>query len=137
MSEPRFAIDDSDLCTEFAELAGHVAYYGSMLAQARTDRELAKLALEETRAKAHLLVRESTANAKPKPTVADIDATVAMRADVHDARMAYIESEAAHELAKSNLAAMLAKRDMLISLGAHVRSEMDTTVTKINNDFVR
>ena len=114
-----------DIKAEFCRLPADLAYWGARHAEALEVWKTAKSYRESTEARLHLIQRETLAvGGSKRPTVADIAAAVTMAPEYSSAHAAEISAEAAHLAAKNRFLAVSAKKDILQSLGAHVRMEM-------------
>jgi hypothetical protein len=109
---------------EFIRIPADMAYWGAKYAEASRTYLIAEQAVKEVRARLRLAIRET---ASAKLTVDAVDAQVEGQAEYQSAKMAEIEAEAAKLLAKVKLDAVIAKRDMAMSLGAHLRAEMGSS----------
>jgi hypothetical protein len=107
---------------EFARVSSDIAYWGEKYAEAYEEAAMAKLEMEETQARAYLLVKETTTT---RMSIPEIEALVATDQLVRDARIRNIEADAKKVKMKGRVQAVLSRREMLVSLGAHVRKEMD------------
>lgn len=106
---------------EFIRVPADMAYWGAKYAEASRAYLIAEQAVKECKARLRLAIRET---ATTKLTVDDVDARVEGSAEYQTTKMAEIEAEAAKLAAKARLDAVIAKRDMVMSLGAHIRAEM-------------
>jgi hypothetical protein len=123
-----FKIDQTNMVQEFTQAAPMVSYYCELYATARRERDLAKLKRERVEAAAWVEQKALTV----KGTVADIQAAVAADQNVIDARLAEVEADYAYTLAHSNVRAAETKKDMLQSLGAHIRADMQMSGVNSN-----
>lgn len=117
-------IDDLLLDQEFVKLPGQLAHYTASYSEAVRDYLMAKLNVETTRARAHLQLRAESELGNRKMTVADLDALVSTDQDYIAAAMDLIEADVARQKLRGVVDAVTAKKDMLQSLGAKLRAEM-------------
>lgn len=117
-------IDPVDLNREFCELPPRLAFWNARLADATEKALETKADLETERARKLLEVREELRTAKEKATVDEVNAKVLLDDDVSDAHAVHIGAEAERLRVKGIVEAILCKRDMLQSLGAKIRAEM-------------
>ncbi len=115
-----------------------LAYWGAQYARAVRRYLTADMEFDRAKAETRILVRERLlAAAVPDPaedlkkapkrgtvTESMVDAAVELEGEYHDARVALIEAEAEKVRIYGVVEAVKAKRDMLISLGANMRAEM-------------
>lgn len=117
-------IDDQDLKTEFSRTPGDIAYwnarYGDAI-QVALESEEARQRLE---AELGLEYRERFSGEGKKITEETIKAAVRSDERYRLARRAEMEAEAEKWRARGYALAILAKKDMLMSLGAMVRDEL-------------
>jgi hypothetical protein len=123
-NEDSIRIDPMDLNRAYCELPGQLAYWNGQLADLTHKAMLAKADHEADRARATLAIREADRLDKGKMTVGEVDAKVLLDTEVQDAQMVWIEAEAARLRVRGVVDALLAKRDMIQSLGAKLRAEM-------------
>lgn len=117
-------IDTFDLEGEYTRLPADLAYHNEVFADAYQTYLLAK----ETRKQVEANAAQGARIANPKATVGAIDAVVDLDEDVHNARMQEIAAEADKIRQFGRVDALRAKKEMLISLGAHIRA------TELNGD---
>ena len=111
---------------EFIRLPGDLAYWSERYADAYEMFLDAKLVRERVYAELTMKHRDRLSlTSKGRVTVGEIEAAVILDAD-------YLEAKTNENAAESNkirmhgiVEALRAKRDMLISVGAHQRAEMD------------
>ena len=112
------------LQTEFVQLSGHLAYWTQQYAEAQTQAATAKAALEQLEAKISLDHRTDR-------EIKGMKATEALLSELVHTDDRWIKAKRAHILADGNrlkvsgiVDAIHAKKDMLVTLGAHMRAEM-------------
>ena len=109
---------------EYIGLPGHLAYWNNRYAAAL---EAALRAEHERKMAESRVLLELRAAAKvegTKPTVDEIEARVALSQDVRSALLDEIAAQAEKARVQGVVEAIRAKREMLVSLGAHLREEM-------------
>lgn len=110
---------------EFVRLPADLAFWNQKYAEALREFLMAKIELDITKARLQPIVRESLKTAGAKVTEALVESAI----DSHDACIEARRVLAIAEVSKNelfgNLDAIRAKRDMLMSLGAHLRVEME------------
>jgi len=117
-------IDRHDLQGEFMRVAADLAYWNEQYAVAYGAHTRSKLEAERIEAELRIAVRERLEDAGKKTTESMVDANVTRHKTYLAARAAQIDAEEAKVRLGGYLDAIRAKREMLISLGAMVRSEM-------------
>ncbi len=115
------AITPEAIAEEFTRIPSDLAFWGERFAESSRTYLLAEQAVKECRSRLRLAIRETAA---VKMTVDAVEAEVEGRAEYQSLKLAEIESEAAKMMSKARLDALIAKKDMLVSLGAHIRAEM-------------
>lgn len=124
-AEESFEIDPVDLNREFCELAPRLAFWNAQLAEATKKSMIAKAEWDAEAARKLLESREEARlDPKSKVTVDEINAKVLLDDEVSDAHAVWIEAEAERVRLRGIVEAVLCKRDMLQSLGAKLRAEM-------------
>lgn len=118
------SIDPLLLEEEFAGIASKLAYFNEQYADAYRNMLLAKARYERTEAQRSLEIRESLDDGGKKPTEATIRAHVDTDDKVIAARLHLVECESDKVRLGGVLDALRAKKDALISIGAHIRAEM-------------
>lgn len=118
-------VDDEALNEEYVRLPAELAVCGVRYADAQRSHAFAEVARKRTEARLRLqIVAEATgADGKCKKTVGTIDAEVLMDPGYEEAMCLEIESEATKDRARAYRDGVAAKRDMLVTLGAHARQE--------------
>ncbi len=131
-------IDEANVTDEFCRVAADRAYWGSELSQAIENELMAKLTvdgakgdLKNSEAKAYLAVKLEYEGAKKPPGVDHTNALVEVDENVSEAQRTLMAARGALVMASTEkerihgiVTAIDMKRDMLISLGAHLRKEM-------------
>lgn len=109
---------------EYVRIPADLAYWNARNSAANRNHLVTKMNRERTVARLQIETRAAFEVAGKKATEALVDATVTMSDEYGVARMAEIEAEVEKAKLSGVVDAIRAKRDMLISLGAHVRAEM-------------
>jgi len=117
-------IDDQNLHVEFCRVPADFAYWSSQYAGAKDCYMKAKLEREITRARLRMELREMLVQSGERVTEARIDSEVDVNPEWEDVRTREIEAEIDVVRLHGVLESIRTKREMLISLGAHVRQEM-------------
>ena len=110
---------------EFIRVPADLAYWGELHAQAVKVHLTAKMEVERMAAKLAMEYRERMSVEGKKTTEATVEAAVLLDSAYHEARLAAIEAEATRASLRSRFDAVAAKRDMVQSLGAQIRVEME------------
>jgi len=119
------AIYPEQIQEEFCRAPADIAYWGQKSSDATRDHRLAELRRREGEAQLQLEHRERLAAMGMKATEAAVEAAVRTDPRWHALQVAEIESEAGMLAARTHYQAVLAKKDMVQSLGAIMRSELD------------
>jgi hypothetical protein len=118
-------IDMSDLNEAIIRAPGDIAYWNQIYTDAQRKYLLAKQDYGIVRAKAWMKIREEGKSKTGKAlTVDDLKALVEIDEEVQEVSLALIEAEADKEKKKKFAEAVVAKKDMIQSLGAKLREEM-------------
>ena len=119
-------IDDLQLNDEFKRIPADYAYWSGLYSEAKQVYLLAKIERSHVWARTRLELRETLTMQGERVTEARLDAEAEVNDEYHHARQE--EALAEVEMVRLNgvLEAIKTKREMLISLGAHVRQEMKT-----------
>ena len=111
-------IDTANLEAEFCDLPASLAYFNEVYADAFRVYLMAR----ETRKRVEANAAQGARIANPKATVGAIDATVDLDPEVYTARAQEIAAESDKIRQFGRVDALRAKKEMLISLGAHIRA---------------
>lgn len=118
-------IDEHAIQDEYCRVAADLAYWGRAHAEAEGAYILAKAKLKRAEAQAHVMVREMMASAGKKPTDKAVEANVELQPGVEKAHAEFAHAAVRRKETSAYMEAISTKRDMLISLGATQRKEMD------------
>ena len=124
-------IDENDLTSEYVRVPADMAYWGKRAADAERDHLLAKVRVEEAEASAQQRARDRLENDPSTKRVTEAMVTAAAQQDpaLRLAQQVYADAAATRKEVAGYLSAIAAKRDMLISLGATQRHEMNADLT--------
>lgn len=125
-------IDPDNITVEFSKQPALLAWYGVMWQQANNVYEKAKTEFDIFEAKACCEVRKLI-DEKAKVTETYIKQLVTADDDYAEKRRALDALHAQADLARRAFDAIKEKGSALISLGAHIRAEMD----QLGRDFVK
>lgn len=120
-------IDETNLSAEFASHAAWLGYIGVLTAEAEAEYEKAKLEADQLEAETDAKARVSFNRSNVKATEAMVKAYVLMDDDYTSALDSKIEKLKTYKTLKALETAMKEKGNMLVSLGATMRQEMDMT----------
>ncbi len=118
-------IEDMALDEEFLRLPSDLAYWNAQYTSANKTYLLEKHECRVTEARIRLIIREETLKDKPRPTGDDLKAMVYEDEEYQDAHKKYVLAEADKERLKKFAEAVAAKKDMLQSIGAKLRVELE------------
>lgn len=124
-----FSLNPEELKQEMAELPGHMADVCRRVAEARNKEAAADRKYKLTRYAREREIRDLYRNSPvfdKKPTEDAIKMEVALSVPVRLAQEEQAQAEEELRLLEAELQAYNVKRDMLVSLSAYVRSEMET-----------
>ena len=122
-------INPHDISGEFVRLPSDLAFWSEKYNSAAEASMRAKLHREKCAAEVELAVRKVALQSGEKITESVVSARVAVDPDYHEMSMAYVDAEADRNRLRSTVDAILAKKDMLVSLGAHARAEMTANIS--------
>ena len=130
-------IDALNIEEHFRSVPAELAYYNAQYADA-TERFLkAKMMCERAHAKAYQDVIHNAEMGGKKVTVAAIEANIQLDLGYQCAREELVVSEAEKQRIRGKVETVSTKKDMLISLGAHIRSEMSDPMIRKETQEVR
>jgi hypothetical protein len=120
-------IDRDAITDEYVRVAADLAYWSKKHADAELDMLVAKAKVKEIESTAYLQARELLENdpSVKRATESMVDATANRMPAVTRAREEYAETSARRKELEGVVMAISSKREMLISLGATLRKEMD------------
>jgi hypothetical protein len=117
-------IDPLDIQTEFIRIPGDLAYWNDRYAEALREHLTSKTDLEVLKAQLQPLVRQALLDAGGKVTEAQVAAAIETHDEVIEAKHRCITAEVEKNRLFGSLDAIRSKKEMLVSLGAHLRAEM-------------
>jgi hypothetical protein len=118
-------IESFALEEEFIRLPADLAYWNDQYSQAYKRYLQAKTSLESLVANLSMLCRDQlTAQAKGRVTVAEVEQLLLTTDQYQQAKQIEIDAECEKVRLYGVLDALRTKKDMLVSLGAHIRAEM-------------
>lgn len=121
----RIRVNPEALEEEFVRLPGDVAYLGAQHARALERHLRAKAEARRAWSAAFLIKRQELLDAHGKATEEMVKAAVEGDLRVRAAQDAEIVADVARAKAKTDLDAVLCKKDMVVQLGANYRAEME------------
>jgi hypothetical protein len=110
---------------EFVRIPADLGFWNERYAQALRAFLLSKLGRDETEARLYLHHRERMAAAGHKASEAQVDAAVRSDPEMHEANMRVVDAQVDYQRARGTVDAVSAKKDMVTSLGAQLRTEME------------
>ena len=123
--EDVFDIDPLDLQDAFIKVPAELAYWSGQYAKAYRKAAAAKASEKQIIGAYREVARERVLAKRGKSTEADVAAELEGIDEVQEAREESIESDYNKVHLYGIVDAIRTKKDMLISVGAHVRAEMD------------
>lgn len=118
----------------FAEQPGKVVYIGEQMIRAKRNVEIAKMKLEATTAETYLHIRSQFDAAGEKFTESKLDKLVVVDKEIRIAKKRIVECTYAYDALKMITSALEHRRDMLIQLGAHIRSEASEYALRVKKN---
>jgi hypothetical protein len=121
---------------EFARLPGDIAYQNARYARALRKYLLAKHARDKVWSKLYIQIRERSPDdgaARGRMTEKHIEALIESEDEYEEAKLACIEAQADVEMLSGVVDALRAKKDALVSIGAHMRVEKE--IQRSGRDF--
>ncbi len=118
-------VDPLRIQDHYCEVPAQFAYWSHQYALADRGLKLAKMDEERTRATLALAHRQRLVDAGLKPTESQVEAKVATDPEMTDVTRERIEAEFQERRLKGVVSAVAMKSQSLMSLGAHVRKEME------------
>ncbi len=118
-------INAEDMSTEFEEIPGELAYWNAQYARALQAHLTAEIDVKVTKARVYnALVEAAIASGGKKPTEDYLKSQVDANEDYVEIQYTAAAAEAKKNELYGKLDAIRSKKEMLISLGAHLRAEM-------------
>lgn len=122
-----FDIDEEDLTREFTSQATIYAYFATALAKADYDASIATMEEEQTAADADQVYREQLTSKGEKYTEGVIKSMVQQDEEHQEAVKNELAAKYDARLLKAITTALEMRAQMLISVGSHIRHELDMT----------
>ena len=122
-----FDINENDLTKEFTSQATIYAYFATALAQADYDASVANMVTEQTGADADQFYRADLTKKGEKYTEGVIKSMVQQDEEYSGAVQAELTAKYNARVLKAIVSAMEMRAQMLISVGSHIRHELDMT----------
>jgi hypothetical protein len=114
-----------DIQTQFEEIPGQLAYWNAQYGKALRAHLNAEIDVKVTRARVYnQLIDGAIAAGGKKPTEEHLKALVEANEDYIQMQYASADAEAKKNDLYGKLDAIRSKKEMLVSLGAHLRAEM-------------
>ncbi len=117
----------------YTRMPSELSYFNELYAKAVRRFLQSKVRYEQARAAAYLNIRQEHEEAGQKITEAKLSNLVEIDEEVMQLRLILAEAESGKQEARGRCEALHAKKEMLISLGAHLRAEMSDPTLTMNN----
>ena len=117
-------VDPIVIQEEFARVAPDLAYWSAKFAEAHKTYLEAKILRDNVRGAKWFIVKNDLLATRGKCSNPDVEAALDTDEDMNEALASLVEAEYERERLKGVLEAVRAKKDMLISMGAMIRAEM-------------
>lgn len=117
-------INPEDIQTEFERIPGQLAYFNAQYAGALNAHLVAEIDVKVTRARVYTAVREAMIAKGGKPTEEYMKALIESNEDYIEQQYIASAAETKKNDLYGKLDAIRSKKEMLISLGAHLRAEL-------------
>lgn len=118
---------------EFVRVGADLAYWNEQFSRASRRFLHTKMALEQTEARLSIQIREALNGGGARVTEAMIVSRVITDDVYTEVRLGHVEAEAEKVRLYGVLDAIRTKRDMLVSIGAQMRAEMNADPTIKNH----
>jgi hypothetical protein len=123
-------IDPLNIDEHFRKVPAELAYYNQQYADAVEAYLKAKAECERTHARVYIELSDVTDEKGKKLTVAAIEANIQMNDDYHISKLNMLNAEAEKLRLRGKVDVVATKKEMLISLGAHIRVEMSDPMVR-------
>lgn len=117
-------VDDFDINGEYVRLSADLAYWNEQYAHAYRSWRVAKLAIDRVKSEQRAIIRANLEFEKAKVTIAEVESLVLCTPQYQDAVRTELDAEFEKMRLFGVVDAVRAKKEMLVSLGAHMRAEM-------------
>jgi len=118
-------INPLNIDEHFRRVPAELAYYNAQYADAFEKYLRSKMLCERAHAEAYKRISQEAESEGKRATVASLEASVQMDMSYQMAEEDLVESESDKQRLRGKVAVVSAKKEMLISLGAHIRVEMN------------
>ncbi len=118
-------INPEDMQEEFVRIPADLAYWNGKYAQALREHLISKLDRDVMKANLEPMMRQELMEAGAKITEAVVKAAIESNETMVEAERRVVEAEVGKNEVFGYLDAIRSKKEMLISLGAHLRAEME------------
>lgn len=126
-----FGVDENNLAREFAQQASLYAYFATLQTKAEFDANVVETGLEQEQAAADSEARKRLQADDIKFTEAVIKGMVALDEECAKLQESLLEFRYDAKLLKAICTALEMRANMLVSMGSHIRHEIDQTSMKI------
>ena len=109
---------------EYVRIPADLAYFNQRYADAYREYSHAKVGLARLEGLLRIKHREDLLASGVKVTESQVDASVQGDASYQDAQDRFVDADVARVRSQGVVDAVRAKREMLVSVGAHLRAEM-------------
>ncbi len=109
---------------EYVRVPRDLAYWNQRYVNAFQEYQFQKIATNRTRMMLTIRHREALLQSGVKVTESQVEAKVSTDTEMEDAEVALVYAEVEREKMRGVLDAVRAKKDMLVSIGAHIRAEL-------------
>lgn len=127
--EEAVSVNRDDLNSEFVRLSADLAYWGEQLAEAEHEYSMAKLASEKLTAEAFVRYKEHLQSTQGRTTDSSVNAMVTKDHRIVASKTNLLTKTHERNRLKSVVESIRAKKEMIISLGAQMRAEMQSENT--------
>ena len=118
-------INPLNIDEHFRKVPAELAYYNQQYADAFEKYLRAKMLCERSHAEAYKRISQEAESEGRRVTVSSLEAAVLMDMSFQMAKEDLVEAESEKQKLRGKVEVVSAKKEMLISLGAHIRVEMN------------
>lgn len=122
--EESIDINEARLNDEFIKMPAAIAYWANEHANKVADYQHAKLNKDQTYARLFTKYHAKLLDEKERPTEKKVDAAIELDHEMYQAQVALLTAEREKNHVAGIMEAVRTKRDMLVSLGANYRAEL-------------
>ena len=123
-------IDPLQIDVHFRRVPAELAYYNEQYTVALGAYLIAKHKVDQTKAELYQHLSEDSVTNGKRKTVAALEADIEASDEYIAARQTLIACEVAKQEARGKISTVEAKKEMLISLGAHIRIELSDPIIR-------